>query len=75
MQRKLKMDIRLFILITLILLVFSSVVLNYLYYQKNLTQIKKNFIYELNSEYLITMSVYSDMADLIYNLSINKPEV
>ena len=75
MPRKLKFDIRLWVLITLILLVTSSIILHYFYHQNNLVQIKKNYIYELNNEYLITTSVYSDMSDLIYNLIINTPEV
>ncbi len=75
MPRKLKFDIRLWVLITLILLVTSSIILHYFYHQNNLAQIKKNYIYELNNEYLITTSVYSDMADLVYNLIINTPEV
>ena len=68
-------DLRFYLLIALIVLVFSSNALLFFYYQQNKDNIKQNHIYELRKEFIITMSVYSDMADSIYHLHIDTPGI
>ena len=68
-------DLRFYLLAILILIVLSSNVLLFIYYQHNRAEIKKSHIQELNQEFLLTMSIYSDMADSIYHLYINNPRI
>ncbi len=75
MRKKIKHDARLIILVLLILLVISSNFLLYWYFQNNRHEIENNYINKLNNEYIITMSVYSDMADLIFRLAIDRPRI
>jgi len=74
-HNKIKADTRLAILALLIVIVLISSVLFNAYFAYNKKEIKKSYINELNSRFIITTSVYSYMADSIYHLHINTERV
>ncbi|HQO01529.1 MAG TPA: diguanylate cyclase [Spirochaetota bacterium] len=74
-HNKIKTDIRMAVLVLLIAIVLISCVLFYVNYTHNKKEIEKNHINELNSQFIIITSIYSNMADSIYHLLINTERV
>ncbi len=68
-------DLRFVILCVLILLTFALNIFFYSYYENSKIQLKKSYISELQQEYAITLGVYANIADFIYNFHLNTPEI
>ena len=58
----------------MILIIFANIML-FLQFVKNKQSLQENYINELNNEIVIALSVYSEMADLVYCSHINNEEV
>lgn len=70
-----RFDLRLWILRTFIFLVFVSGILVFLYSQETKQELRDGYITELNNEFILTISVYSEMSDSIYHLYIDNDRI
>ncbi len=70
-----KLDFRLTVLLFFIILVITACILLFFYHKQSISEIKQNHIRELKNKFIITISVYSNMADSIYELYLNNKEI
>ena len=75
MQNHFKIDLRLLLLVGLAILVLIANLLLFIYHRNNRLEIKKGFTDAITNEYEITLDVYADMADSVYHIYINTPEI
>ncbi len=62
-------------MIGLALLVLTVSLLFVVYYKKNRLEINEIEITSISNEYEITLGVYADMADLVYQVCVDSPEI
>lgn len=75
LKNKFAIDVRLVVLLLFIFFVLLSNILLFFYYRQNIKEIEESYIHELRTQFIITTSVYSDMADSIFHLHINNDRV